>query len=118
MKIALDYDGTYTRDPPLWEYFLGMCRARGHEVKIVTCRKPENEIDWFDLPEKFRVPVLYTSHIPKRIYCDEIGWQPEIWIDDIPELIVRPDFQKFVEAFGAQCETAEESKKEVPSSVK
>src|SRR5258706_1394980 len=103
MKIALDYDGTYTRDPSLWAYFLGMCRSRGHEVKIVTCRKPENEIDWLGLNEGYRVPVLYTSYLPKRIYCDEVGWQPDVFIDDIPEFIVRPDFQKFIDTFGAQC---------------
>lgn len=98
MKIALDYDGTFTRDPKLWILFMGMCKAAGHEVRIVTMRKPEEPVDFCELSECYHPPVIYTSRIQKREYCDEIGWQPDIWIDDSPEFIVRTDFMKFVNA--------------------
>lgn len=38
MKIALDYDETFTADPELWKPFVAHCKARLHEVKFVTAR--------------------------------------------------------------------------------
>lgn len=32
MKLALDYDGTYTRDPDLWDTFIAA--AQGHRIDI------------------------------------------------------------------------------------
>jgi hypothetical protein len=42
MKIALDYDGTYTVDPQFWEDFITLAKVRGHEVVCVTKRGPSN----------------------------------------------------------------------------
>ena len=33
MRIALDYDGTYTADPDLWDKFINSCRDK-HDVWI------------------------------------------------------------------------------------
>lgn len=99
MKIALDYDGTYTADPQLWNFFLGLCKARGHDVRIVTMRYPEDKIDWLDLNEVYQVPVIYTSNMQKREYCDSIDWHPTIWIDDSPEFIVRENVFEYLKVF-------------------
>ncbi|SRR5258706_13611281 len=108
MKIALDYDGTYTLDPNFWYSFILVCKDFGHDIRIVTLRKPEMNNDMLDALGTDFIPVLYTSNVPKRIYCDSIDWQPQIWIDDTPEFIVRPDFHKFVETFGENKENAHE----------
>jgi hypothetical protein len=76
LKIALDYDGTYTADPVLWTEFIRMARASGHEVVIVTSRSPQERI-WTD------VPVVYCSRTAKRRH-----FTADVWIDDMPKWIV------------------------------
>ena len=76
MFLALDYDKTYTTDPVLWDTFIQMAEDRGHVVKIVTMRRPDETI--IDPP----VEVIYTSRQAKSkvIFAD-------IWIDDSPHWI-------------------------------
>lgn len=81
MKIALDYDETYTKDPVLWGYFIDHAVQRGHEVMVVTFRAPELEI------EDMGIPVYYTSYRAKRKYMESQGVRIDIWIDDSPETI-------------------------------
>ena len=38
MIIALDYDGTYTRAPRLWDDFIALADAGGYSVVVVTMR--------------------------------------------------------------------------------
>lgn len=73
MKIALDYDGTYTRDPEFWKVFIMSARIRGHEIAIVTMRFPEEKLDAGDLE------VIYTSRQAKARH-----YQADVWIDDMP----------------------------------
>ena len=89
MKIALDFDGTYTLSPKFWSTFVDMAIMQGHDIRIVTMRNPGQTPDT-GFSEKI-LPVIYTSRKQKREHCDEIGWHPDIWIDDSPELIVRID---------------------------
>lgn len=98
MKIALDYDGTYTLDEPFWIDFIRLCKGRNHDIRIVTMRDDNQAnqelVVYF---ARFGVPVIFTSKKQKREHCNEIDWQPQIWIDDSPEFIVRPDVFKFFE---------------------
>ena len=70
MLIALDYDGTYTADPVLWDRFVEHARERGHEVKILTMRYESEPIDT-------HLDVVYTGRrakygvIPADIYIDD-----------------------------------------------
>ncbi len=73
MIIALDYDKTYTADPDLWEAFVGLAKARGHEVKICTMRRPDEAI------QNPPVEVIYTSRKAKGL-----AMHADIWIDDNP----------------------------------
>lgn len=87
MRIALDYDNTYTKDPPFWDMFIVDAIGSGHEIRIVTARCPRKDnidhvINGTD--------VIYCDGIAKRFYCkwladDKKGWLPDIWIDDKPE---------------------------------
>lgn len=94
MKIALDYDGTYTEDPELWDNFIMAAHKLGHDVHVVTMRFPEERI-WHPIPqpqalvkiEKWAT-IHYTSRQAKRRYMQNMGHEFQVWIDDIPEFII------------------------------
>ena len=76
MLIALDHDGTYTRDPELWDCFIAKAKERGHTVKVLTMRFPSEPIQVGDLE------TVYTSRAPKY------GVIPaDIYIDDMPQFL-------------------------------
>lgn len=91
MKIALDYDKTYTLDKVFWNQFVDLCNAYGHDVRIVTARSPKNDF----LPKKRLPPlldkdVIYCDGVAKRFHCHWFadggkGWDPDVWIDDKPQ---------------------------------
>lgn len=95
MKIALDWDGTFTRDPGLWAWFAKRATCHGHIVRIVTFRDIDDckdilaTLDEHGLKEV--LPIECTGGIQKREYCEKVGWMPDVWIDDQPEFIVRSD---------------------------
>jgi hypothetical protein len=76
MLIALDYDKTYTADPALWDNFVQSAQNRGHTVKIVTMRRPDEFI--VDVP----VEIVYTSRKAKAAFVSA-----DIWIDDSPQWV-------------------------------
>ena len=41
MRIALDYDGTFTADEALWITFVNAVRMRGHYIAFVTARNDD-----------------------------------------------------------------------------
>jgi len=73
MRIALDYDNTYTLDPSLWNGFIKAAQARGHDVRIVTMRYPHETI------QSAPVDVTYTSRKAKSSAVSA-----DVWIDDSP----------------------------------
>lgn len=80
MRIALDYDGTFDRDPELWRQFTVLARSRGHEVFILTRRwqhnRPVNEEG---------MEVIYCEdrqNIPKMLAHGHD--MPDVCIDDRP----------------------------------
>lgn len=84
MKIALDYDETFTAAPVLWRIFIKMCKEYGHDIRFVTYRDSRfsNEdicADAYDCG----VEIIFTGGRQKQhIY------EADIWIDDSPETIV------------------------------
>ena len=80
MLIALDYDGTFTRDPDFWNGFIGNCATFGHEVVCATMRHESEPITMI-------CPVIYTARQPKMAFLAEKGINPDIWIDDMPQLL-------------------------------
>lgn len=85
MKIALDYDGTYTRDPELWKVVVRLFRQQGHDIRIVTARDVthDNIDDRVD-----GTPIIYCNGVAKRFYCHHFAhFDPDIWIDDKPESV-------------------------------
>lgn len=84
MKIALDFDDTFTKDPTFWLDFIDKAELRNHEVIIVTFRDPSLPIHL-----KVPIPVFYTSYTAKRQYMENKGIDIDVWIDDSPETILR-----------------------------
>lgn len=78
LHIALDYDGTYTRDPKLWDSFIAQAQERGHVVTIVTMRYQNYKETIKDAP----CEVIYTGRQAKQG-----KYLADIWIDDQPHLI-------------------------------
>lgn len=91
MNIALDYDDTWTASPGMWEEFVSLAMSYGHRIKIVTFRPPDMPVptDFYNMFSR-AVPVYYTAGISKRQYMEDQGIPIAIWIDDKPELIVKP----------------------------
>lgn len=89
MNIALDFDGTYTEMPDVWDKFIENAKADGHDVYIVTFRDLEDRHPAMDyLSKTLLVPIIFTSRNPKKKFCNSIGLDISIWIDDNPDLIV------------------------------
>ena len=90
MRIALDYDNTYTADPEMWNEFIGMVKHRfGHDVRIVTARDERH-----DRTDELRslenhLPVIYCRGVAKKWFLTHFGdgFVPDVWIDDKPESI-------------------------------
>lgn len=93
MKIALDYDGTYTHDPSLWLVWIIQAQGRDHDVRIVTMRYPSEEAGGPDagaMDHRLRalgVPIIFTCREAKAPACAAAGWVPDVWVDDNPRAV-------------------------------
>lgn len=84
MKIALDYDLTYTLDPVFWAWFAEVSKARGFDVRIVTARSPTLD----NIDDRVNIPIIYCDGVAKKFVCTHFAkWLPDIWIDDKPSAI-------------------------------
>lgn len=88
MKIALDYDETYTKDPGFWNQFIQTAHAYDHEVRIVTARSPTAD----EITSITNIPIIYCDGVAKRFFChwfadSGLGWDPDVWIDDKPQSV-------------------------------
>ncbi len=93
MKIALDYDGTYTLDPKSWNQFIASFTLHGHEIYVVTARSDtygyveESKEVLAALQDRVKA-VYFTSGVSKRKFMQNKGINIDVWIDDMPEMIV------------------------------
>jgi hypothetical protein len=90
MRIAVDYDRTFTTHKGFWLDFMIRAQDLGWDVCIVTHR--HHEIDWnedFDLLEAHHsIPTYFTDGKAKKKFLLDLGVEVNIWIDDKPEGIV------------------------------
>lgn len=86
--FAFDYDNTISRDADVFIAMMRMLQDRGHEVFVVTARRPDIHPEDFTEIEKY-FKVYKTRHIAKRVYMREIeGIEVDVWVDDMPEAII------------------------------
>lgn len=88
ITFALDYDGTYTRDPDLWLEFIRIAQARGHEVLIATMRTFEETQDMCERLTELVHQIVPTSRSAKQPFLAAYGIKPHIWIDDQPHFLL------------------------------
>jgi hypothetical protein len=90
MKISIDFDDTYTRDPQLWDQFIRMALSKGHEVYCVTMRS-------YDEGHDVRISIgrqvgeeniHYTNRMAKKPFMQERNINIDVWIDDSPRWIL------------------------------
>lgn len=91
MRIALDFDGTYTLDPDFWNAFIVNALANGHDVFMVTFRNDlfdtSSELRW--IGHTLKIKVYFTRGVAKRWWCLHHGpGEVDVWIDDTPEAIL------------------------------
>ena len=85
--FGVDYDGTWSADPDAFEAFAALLIARGHRVVVVTARA-SGHVQVRRAVGKHVHRVIFTSGRPKRAYCAVQDEMIDIWIDDMPEMIV------------------------------
>ncbi len=93
MKIALDYDNTFTADSELWTFFIEKARERGHTISLVTfrCEPDEGHHDPYrnaDIKKhaaEIDIDIVFTHGFQKEHHFDA-----DVWIDDSPECIPHP----------------------------
>lgn len=92
MKIALDFDETFTLDPTMWLYFIDEAVTAGHTVYIVTARDEFNDgINWLKVGlGEAPCEVIWCDGCPKRELTRGLGLKIDVWIDDNPAGIILP----------------------------
>lgn len=85
LKFGIDFDSTISADPEAFQdiirYLVAAC---GHEVRIVTWRKPhvredvDNFIKGYKL-DQYGVEAIFCNGEAKKLH-----YQADIWIDDHP----------------------------------
>ncbi len=95
MLIALDYDGTYTADPMLWDMFILNARLTGHTVYCITMRFAEGnsgEAEEVKNALEGKVDkIIFTNRQAKKPFMiKHFNQCPDVWIDDMPEFITEP----------------------------
>ena len=85
---AIDYDGTWTSDPIAFRAFATLLRRRGHKVVIVTARvSGQGEVR--EACMEYVDDIVWSTGMPKREAAERAGFTVKVWIDDMPEMIVR-----------------------------
>ncbi len=88
MRIALDFDGTYTEHPALWDAFIALAKAHGHTVNVVTLRHPVHDRIGVDRRlEQLGAGIVYCDGRPKHEVAKERGLSYTIWIEDDPRCV-------------------------------
>lgn len=95
MIISIDYDDTFTADIKTWRFVIALLKAADHEVICTSARhnteknRTQVESDFHNLD----IPVLLTSGKQKRDFARSLGYEVDVWIDDIPASI--PSLEDF-----------------------
>ncbi|HFU2857315.1 TPA: hypothetical protein ACGQ50_000855 [Enterobacter cloacae] len=83
LRVALDFDGTFSANPAMFCQVVGMMRKYGADVRFVTFRFGSgNNSDIMYWANSLNLPVLFTEGKQKEPFCEAAGWRPDIWIDD------------------------------------
>lgn len=84
-NIGIDYDGTFTDNPEAWSGVIRQLLIFGYSVYCVSARS-DNPDTFSKLSSEFPsgVTILLTSHKPKKKFCEQLGINIDIWIENQP----------------------------------
>jgi hypothetical protein len=86
MTIAIDLDGTWTRDPAFWLTFYRACHIQRHTLIMVTGRhRWTPDVSRHSIPES--LPIIYAGSEWKEVAARKAGYTVDVWIDDMPAMI-------------------------------
>jgi hypothetical protein len=90
MNLAIDFDDTYTRDPQMWDAFIGLALKNGHNVYCVTARAHAQDEQVLGSIGQMvgRQNCYFTAMQGKRAYMWANKIRIDVWIDDMPDMIV------------------------------
>lgn len=89
MIVSLDYDGTYTRDPQVWDQIIEVLRLQGHEVYVVTMRYEATQgQEVYEALSGKVDKIIFTERKAKKTFLRNLGILIDVWIDDIPYFIL------------------------------
>ncbi len=88
MNFGLDYDGTVTSTPELWQDWLMNAQRQGHKVYLVTMRYPSELTSVDPWIIAMCDGVFATSRMAKRPFMQNQKIDIHVWIDDHPEAVV------------------------------
>lgn len=85
--ICLDYDGTFSKFPGVFDNMIDYCKKNGITVILATMRYPSEKDDVLTKLEQ-KIKVYYTCRKAKaKFLLDNYKISPDVWIDDQPMLI-------------------------------
>lgn len=89
MKIALDYDDTFTEDRTFWAEVALLAKRRGHSITFVTFRHENGNYSNDDIEEDSKlldIDIVYCG------FKQKAGkFEADVWIDDSPHFIPTAD---------------------------
>lgn len=83
--ICLDYDGSYTEFPELFDMIIEKSQALGYRVIVATMRCESEEDAGLRTFYKKNISVFYTGRQAKLPWLLKFGIKPDLWIDDNPK---------------------------------
>lgn len=86
--ICIDYDGSYTEFPELFECIINKCKELKYSVICATMRYPYEEDEELKNLGKKIDKVIYTSRNAKLPFLLNLGIEPDLWIDDNPKWLL------------------------------
>lgn len=106
MLVAIDFDGTFARDPSLFRSIVALIRAHHHDAVLVTGRSDEGP--WGDEVRAAvdgLMPIVFAGGAWKREAAMAAGFKPDIWFDDWPEYIAEQDLGLVLGKLGRSAKT-------------
>lgn len=86
--ICLDYDGSYTDFPTLFDVIIDTATKQGHKVILATMRYEEEKDGVLKKLEKKLDKIYFTGRKAKQPYLASLGVYPDLWLDDNPRWIL------------------------------
>ena len=83
MRFGIDYDGTWSEAPEMFEDMIQLIKSYGHCPVIITSRYEDDPV-----PVE-GVEIHYTDGQPKVAWAAANDTQVDIWIDNNPYSLVK-----------------------------